>query len=60
MVDSDVEETLIDAEAAFQDTREQTGEVGLAVSDAALVQLHDGARVIETVTGFLTNPVSQQ
>lgn len=47
MDDSYVDEALSDAEAAFQDTRGQTGEVDLAVSDAALVQLRKACRLLE-------------
>ena len=48
MDDSYVDEALTDAEAAFRQTRGQTGESDLDVSDAALVQLRKACRLLET------------
>jgi len=47
MDDSYVDEALTDAEAAFQQTRGQTGESDLDVSDGALVQLRKACRLLE-------------
>ncbi len=47
MDNSYVDDALTDAETAFQDTRGQTGEVDLDVSDAALVQLRKACRLLE-------------
>jgi hypothetical protein len=47
MDDSYVDDALIDAEAAFQETRGQTGESDLDVSEAALVQLRKACRLLE-------------
>lgn len=47
MDDSYVDDALVDAETAFQDTRGQTGESELDVSDATLVQLRKACRLLE-------------
>ncbi len=47
MDDSYVDGALTDAEAAFQETRGQTGESDLDVSDTALVQLRKACRLLE-------------
>ncbi|WP_254544656.1 hypothetical protein [Halomarina pelagica] len=47
MDNSYVDDALIDAEAAFQETRGQTGESDLDVSDAALVQLRKACRLLK-------------
>lgn len=47
MDDSCVDSALTDAEAAFQQTRGQTGESDLDVSDTTLVQLRKACRLLE-------------
>ena len=49
MDDSSVDDLLCDAEAAFRETRGQSSESNLDVSDAALVQLRKACRLLEAV-----------
>ena len=51
---SDVEDAITAAERAFQDTRGQSTETDLAVSDEALVQLRKACRLLEAARTLRT------